>query len=431
MLRCDGVDRRTFLKVGALGGISLSTLLRAQAAAPGTSAPAKACILIWLDGGPSHLDTFDLKPEAPGEVRGDFKPIETAVAGIRICEHLPRIAREMREIGLIRSLTHELGDHSAGSHYLLTGHRPSPVLEFPSMGSIASLELGRGGALPPYVAIPDAVRYAGPGYLAGIHAPFAVGGDPSRPEFRVRDLAPAAGVAAERVPLRQRLLQEVNELARAVDRTEGVNARNADLARAAALTTSPNARGAFDISQEAAGVRERYGRGRLGTGCLLARRLVEGGTPFVTVVDVGWDTHQQISRALPDSLFPGSGKLPSLDRAYSTLLADLRERGLLASTLVVMMGEFGRTPKLNALAGRDHWPRAAFALLAGAGIRGGQVVGATDPHGESPADRPVSPEDIACTVFDRLGIDPRRELHTRDGRPIKLVDGGQAIRELV
>lgn len=436
--RCDGIARRDFLHLGLLTAFGLSVpgwfRLRAGAAsAEGPGEPAaKSCILIWLDGGPSHLDTFDPKPDAPGEVRSPFGHIPTTVPGLHLCEHLPQTARIMNDVALIRSLTHELGNHDTGTRFLLTGHRPTPALEHPSLGSIVAHERGFAGALPPYVAIPhDGVggqsNAARAGYLPGAFSAFSTGPDPSQ----VRDLHPPEGVSFERVGRRRDMLARMDAFSRAVEEGPATRNRDAFYEQAYRLLGSPEAKAAFDLSREPSAVRQRYGNSRVGTGCLLARRLVEAGSRFVTVVDTGWDTHGQIARELPDSRFPGSGKLPNLDRAYATLISDLGERGLLESTLVVLMGEFGRTPKLNSLGGRDHWPRAGFACLAGGGVQGGRLIGATDARGESPVERPVGPPDLAHTILRLLGIDPDREWTTPGGRPVKILSGGAFIRELV
>jgi hypothetical protein len=434
--RCDGKSRRDFLHLGVLSclGLSLTDLLRLRAAraADPAAKPVKdvSCILIWLDGGPSHLDTFDLKPDAPVEVRGEFKPIDTNVAGIRICEHLSRTARVMNHVALVRSLTHELGNHDTGSHYLLTGHRPTPVTEYPSIGSIVARETGFAGVMPPYVAVPSAVKSAGAGYLPGAYSPFSVGGDPSRGDYRVHDLTPPEGVTFDRVEQRRAMLETIDGFSRHVEQTQATASRDAFYEQAYRLMTSPQAKEAFNLSQEPETIRARYGPSRIGASCLLARRLVEAGSRFVTVVDDGWDTHSQIFKALPDSRFPGSGKLPSLDRAYAALLTDLCDRGLLDSTLVLLMGEFGRTPKINSNGGRDHWPRAGWACLAGGGVRGGQVIGATDANGEMPSDAAVRPEDLACSALRLLGVDPNKEYITPAGRPMKILDRGDMIAGL-
>jgi hypothetical protein len=337
----------------------------------------------------------------------------------------------MRDVALIRSLTHELGNHDTGSSFLLTGHRPTPALDHPSLGSIVAHERGFGGAIPPYVAIPDDhvggnSKAAQAGYLSGAYSAFHVGQDPSA----VRDLEFPEGVSFGRSETRRSILDKLDYFSRHLEGKTAARNRDAFYEQAYRLLVSPEAKGAFDLSREKGAVREWYGRSRIGTGCLLARRLVEAGSRFVTVVDTGWDTHQQIFRELPDSRFPGSGKLPSLDRAYAALIVDLRDRGLLESTLVVMMGEFGRTPKLNALGGRDHWPRAGFVCLAGGGIQGGRVVGATNSVGELPVERPVGPPDVAFTILSLLGVDPGKELTTSSGRPIRILSEGSFISEL-
>ena len=431
--RCDGVTRRSFLKLGMLGslGLSLADLFRLQAQTGAGVLRDRSCILIWLDGGPSHLDTFDLKPEAPSEVRSIFKSIRTDVPGIEICEHLSQTAKVMREVAVVRSLTHELGNHDTGTRFLLTGNRPTPALEYPSLGSVVAFEKGGGQALPAYVAIPnDSVggssNAAKAGFLSSSYRAFSVGNDPSR----VRDLHPPEGVSFTRSEGREQMLAKMDSFTRFVEQSRATENRDAFYEQAYRLLASTEAKAAFDLSRETPATRERYGRSKVGTGCLLARRLIEAGSRFVTVVDSGWDTHNQIFRELPDSRFPGSGKLPSLDRAYASLISDLKARGLLESTLVVMMGEFGRTPKINALGGRDHWPRAGFACFSGAGVNGGQVIGATNAYGEIPVERPVSPADVAFSILRLLGVDGAKEILTPSGRPVRYLKEGSFISEL-
>src|SRR6185503_8506436 len=407
--RCDSVSRRDFLHLGLLTtfGLSVADLFRLQAlGADGPdsrSANAKSCILVWLDGGPSHLDTFDPKPDAPSEIRSQFNAITTSVPGLNICEHLPQTAKVMREVALIRSLTHELGNHDTGTRFLLTGHRPTPALEYPSLGSVVAQAHGFGEPIPPYVAIPnDAVggdsNAARAGYLPGACSAFNVGNDPAH----VGGLQLPEGVSFARSEHRRDMLRKMDAFSRHIEEGPATRDRDAFYEQGYRLLASPEAKAAFDLSREKGETRERYGHARIGAGCLLARRLVEAGSRFVTVVDTGWDTHVQIFKELPDSRFPGSGKLPALDRAYAALITDLRERGLLDSTLVVLMGEFGRTPKLNAAGGRDHWPRAGSVCLAGGGVQGGQVIGATDSFGEIPVERPVGPPDLAFTILKLL-----------------------------
>ncbi len=438
MRRCDGVNRREFLRIGSLSALGLSVAdslrLRVEAARrSGRGGRLPNCILIWLDGGPSHLDTFDLKPDAPAEVRGDFKPAATNVPGVQICEHFRRLATMMDRACIIRSMTSELGEHNFGRHYLLTGYKPTPVLPYPSYGSVvahARHEHAAASALPAYVSVPSASEEAANGYLPGATRPFAVGGDPSKPDFRVRDLEMPAGFDAARLARRREFLADFDRLSEQVEQSAIRQNRDAQFEQAYRLIFSPEAKRAFDLSQEKPAVRQQYGPHRIGQSCLLARRLVEAGCPFVTVTDNGWDTHGQIYRELKEGYVGGSnGKIILLDQALSALLDDLSQRGLLDETLVLVMGEFGRTPKLNTAAGRDHWPRAFSVLLAGGGVRGGQVVGASDSRGEAPADRPVSPTDLARTFYTLLGVDPEREFHTADGRPVKVSPGGQVISE--
>ncbi|OAI54722.1 hypothetical protein AYO44_14340 [Planctomycetaceae bacterium SCGC AG-212-F19] len=431
MKRCDGITRREFLHVGALSalGLGVADAMRLRAsAAEGGALPN--CILIWLDGGPSHLDTFDLKPDAPADVRGPFKPIATKVPGIQICEHFPRLAQQTDKLCIIRSMTSELGEHNFGSHYLLTGAKPSPVLEYPSFGSVVAHCRSGKQVLPSYIAVPNASPQGGNGYLPGSCRPFAVGGDPARPDFRVRDLEAPAAMPGARLERRRDFLSAVDQLSRQIEDGPARAERDAHFEQAYRLIFSPATKKAFDLTQEQPELRNRFGMQRLGQSCLLARRLVEAGCPFVTVTDATWDTHTLIERNLKEGFVGGTnGRIPQLDQALATLLADLDDRGLLQTTLVIAMGEFGRTPKLNSNAGRDHWPRAFSVLLAGAGVKAGLVVGKSDSRGESPADRPVSPTDLARTIYSLLRIDPDRELHTADGRPVQVVSGGKVIRE--
>ncbi len=423
--------RREVLRAGVLTalGLALPDLLRAKSQAaepdgkPAVRAAAKACILIWLDGGPSHIDLFDPKPDAPAEIRGPFKPIATRVPGIQLGEYLPQTARWMHEIALVRSMTHPLGEHNFGSHFMLTGYKPTPVLTYPSYGSVLALTRQAAGVLPPYIAVPDQNGEGGAGFLPATCRPFEVGGDPSRPDFKVRDLSPYAGVDAVRLARRREVLG-------ALDAGGKADASPADpqFEQAYRLIASRDAQQAFDLSAEKSELRARYGGRALGQSCLMARRLVEAGVPFVTVTDRGWDTHEAIYNRLKEGFTGGTaGKAVYLDQAVSTLLSDLSDRGMLNETLVVVMGEFGRTPKINTAGGRDHWPRVFSLMLAGGGIRGGQVIGASDSRGESPAENPVSPADLARTIYTRLGVDPDRELRTADGRPVAVNQGGKVL----
>lgn len=437
------LTRRDCLKMGMLSawGLTLGDWLRLRAvgqeSGPGGSASAKGCILIWLAGGMSHVDTFDPKPEAPADTRGEFKPIETTVPGVQISEILPGLAKSMHRLTLIRSLTSPEADHDRAAHHLLTGYRPSPALVYPGYGSVmARLRSGETGAsaaarstLPPSVAVPQAPLFASSGYLTPAFDPFVVGADPNAPGFRVRDLTPPDRLTLERLERRRRMMNRLDHFAQELPATDLVASRDQFIDRAYDLLTSRDAQEAFNIEGETAAARDRYGRTTLGQSCLLARRLVEAGVGFVTVNDqgagpLGWDTHQQNFPSLKDRL------APPLDQALGALLSDLEERGMLEETLVVVMGEFGRTPLINTNAGRDHHPRANSVLLAGAGLAKGLVVGRTDDRGDSPVERPVTPSDLAATVFQALGIDLTTRFRTGDGQPIRLVDDGQPISEL-
>ena len=436
--RCDGIVRRDALRVGGLTafGLSLDQWFQQSATASergssgkdGLKATADACILIWLDGGPSHLETFDLKPHAPEEVRGPFQPISTNVAGIEIGEHFERTAAVMDKLAIIRSMTSTLGEHNFASHYLLTGYKPSPALVYPGMPSVVTHLRGGPTAIPNNVALQRPNAMAGRGYLGPATSPFVVEGDPSRPGFRVKDLSASVVLDADRSNRRRTFRDEIDRMA---GQAEMMGA-DASFEQAYRLIASQEAREAFELGHEKNSTRSKYGQHQLGQNCLMARRLIEAGTKFVTVTDRGWDTHENLYTRLREGYTGGTvGKIPKLDVALSALIEDLDERGLLDSTMVIVMGEFGRTPKLNPRGGRDHWPRAFSVALAGGGIRGGQVVGKSDSRGERPAERPISPADLACTVYHALGIDSELELQTDDGRPVQINRDGQLIRELV
>lgn len=437
---CQGPSRREVLRIGALGalGLGLADLWRHRALAdaassrPALAGKAQSCILVWLAGGPSHLDTFDPKPQAPADVRGEFQPIDTAIPGVQLSEVLPELARVLDRAVLVRSMTSPEAEHDRATHHLLTGYRPSPALVYPSHGSVvARTRSDRStGTLPPYIAVPDAPAFASSGYLTPAYDPFSVGGDPNAASFRVRDLTPPDRLTLDRLKRRRSMVQTLDGFTAAdLAPTPLTDARDQFADRAYELLTSTAAQDAFRMSDEADSTRDRYGRNPVGQALLLARRLVERGVPFVTVNDrvggpVGWDTHQQNFPAIRDTL------APPVDRGVAALLTDLDARGLLDSTLVVLMGEFGRTPKINGNAGRDHHGRASSVLLAGGGLPRGLVLGRTDARGDAPGERPITPADLAATIFTALGIDPTAQFITPDGRPIRLVDGGQPIAEL-
>jgi uncharacterized protein (DUF1501 family) len=426
---CDGVSRRSFMKIGALSflGLTLPDFLRmrAAAAAPG-EAKAEACILLWLGGGPSHLDTFDPKPDAPADVRGEFKAIDTNVTGIQVCEHLPQTAKVMDKFAIVRSLTSSIAAHEQASQYMLTGYKPLPTLEYPSYGAVVAKELGVRNNLPPYVAIPDIARAGQSGFIGNAYNAFTVG-DPSRPNFRVQNVNLPREVDSTRLAKRRAFVERANRRFEQELPDDSVRAVDSFYERAYDLVSSTDAKKAFDVNAEDSKTRDLYGMTSMGQGCLLSRRLVEAGARFITISKGGWDTHQQNFQRLATGR---NALLPELDQAYAGLLTDLAQRGMLQKTLVLMMGEFGRTPRVNARGGRDHWPRARFICMAGGGIRGGQVVGKTDPTGSQPAERPVSVEDVAATLYTCLGIDVQKVYRTPTGRPIHIAQEGQVIKEL-
>ena len=434
------MSRRGVLRLGQLSGlgIGLSQLspLKAQSELGSATrhGQAKNCILIWLDGGPSHLETFDLKPNAPAEVRGPLDAISTSVAGISIGECLPQLGQRMADVAVIRSMTSPLGEHNLGTHYLLTGYRPTPVLDYPSFHSVASFQRrNEESVLPKNVAIPEfrvgGAKYGGHGFLPSEFGPFSLGADPAKPDFSVKDLKLANGLTLDRMARRRQFSEQ---LAKWNDNRAG--RINPMLDRAFQMVTTSEARSAFQLDEESPSTRQRYGSKSVGQSCLLARRLVERGVPFVTVNQRGWDTHENLYTRLKEGYTGakvGVGLIPSLDLAVSALIDDLKQSGLLNETLIVIMGEFGRTPKINTRGGRDHWPRAFSVALAGGGVKGGQVIGASDAVGESPAERPVTPADLVATIYTLLGLNPSSELQTDTGRPVKLAaDDATLIEEL-
>jgi hypothetical protein len=435
----SGVTRRTFVRIGSLSALGLGLsdylLLRRAKGDDGPRTKAKHCILIWLDGGPSHLETFDLKPAAPQEVRGPFQAMHTAVPGIQICDLMPRLAERMKHAAIVRSMTSPLGEHNLGTHYLLTGYAPTPALEYPAIGSVVAHLDEAERTLPKHIAVPNfgvgGKRISGNGYLPQAVRPFEVGSDPSRPDFRVQDIDFYPGIDAARNNRRRDYLAALDRFTR--DR-EGAGEAGQPLEQAYRLIASPAAKAAFDLTKESAETRARYGPRTIGQSTLLARRLVEAGVPFVTVNYPGWDTHDNLYTRLKEG-YTGAqspvGLVPSLDLALGALIDDLADRRLLDETLIVVMGEFGRTPKLNTQGGRDHWPRVFSVLLAGGGVAGGQVIGSSDATGESPKDNPVTPADLAATIFTLLGIDPQRLLHTADGRPVHVSRDGRVVKGLV
>ena len=432
------LSRRQALRlgsVGLIGGLSLPRLLELEAtAATERPAKAKSVIFLFLEGGPSTIDMWDLKPDAPAEIRGPYSPIATNVPGTFIGEHMPLCAKIADKYTILRSHSHKDNGHNTGYHYCMTGYKaafadgqaggaPNNLL-YPSLGSIVSRELGPRGKVPVYVNMPDPMESGGPGFYGPAHAPFVLETDPVQPDFEVRDLKLPRGVSPERLDLRRRMLSRL-------DTVEGTSPTNRAAVmstyyeKAYEMITAADAREAFDITKETDRTRERYGYTSLGQCALLARRLVEAGSRFIGIDNGSWDTHFTQFPSLKEDL------MPSADRAFSALVSDLHERGLLESTLVIMMGEMGRTPQINNRAGRDHWSMAQSIIWAGGGVKQGQVLGATDKRCAYPTTEPYGVEDVLCTLFHQLGIDTNKTYYTPLGRPVPIVNGGRVIPDVV
>lgn len=451
---CDRVARRDFLRVGgtSLYGMSLTLpALIAQKAAAKEAAKSDVAgvgktsahkdkedvslIVVFLRGGLSTIDTFDMKPDAPAEMRGEFDPIASSVPGIHVGEHMPKTARHVDKFALVRSFTHNNSNHGFADHYMLTGYHPTPAFirgltpnnERPSHGSIISRKLGPRGPVPPYVCLPTMHKSGGAAYLGPSAEPFVIQADPNAPDFSVPDLVPPLDIDISRVSSRQNLLSQLGRFERSVEAraNSGANTLNVFREKAFQLMTSDAAKEAFDVDQEPEKLREEYGRTTLGQSCLMARRLIEAGVRCVTIEHTGWDTHGHNFRVLKKEL------LPRLDAAMAGLYRDLDDRGMLDTTLVVVTGEFGRTPRINGNAGRDHWGPAFTVPIGGGGIRGGRVVGKTDAIASRPTDSPYGPEDLAATIHHLMGIDPEEEFHSAEGRPFKIVNDGSVMREML
>ena len=436
---CAGMPRRDFLQLGIGGvlGLGFADLLRLRAgASPALAAPAGRqinCIMIWLDGGPSHFESFDPKPDAPSEIRGEFKTIPTAVPGVHFSEAVPELAKIADKYTVVRSICHKDPNHGGGNHYMMTG-APTPVpvacgafVTFhPSFGSVVSHHRGVRDGMPAYTSIPQVTRSGGPNFLGGKHAPFVIDGSPNSPSFKVRDVVLPAEISEGRAASRRELRGSLDRMKRYADKLAEDPAVSFDqyYQQGVDLVLSAKAQAAFDIQKEQEKVRDSYGRNDFGQRLLLARRLVEVGVSWVTVYCGGWDHHTKIFEA-----FKGDN-VKHLDLGVAALIKDLDDRGLLDTTMVLLLGEFGRTPKVNKDAGRDHWPHAMSVLMAGAGIPRGQIVGATDARGYYASENVYRPEDFAASLYTKMGIDHAQVLHTNTGRPVQLVSNGRIIKEL-
>ncbi|TWU03044.1 hypothetical protein CA54_61280 [Symmachiella macrocystis] len=435
---CDGISRRQALRLGStslLGGLTLPKLLEMQAnAADELPAKAKSVIFLFLAGGPSTIDMWDLKPQAPAEIRGPFQQISTAVPGTFIGEHLPECAKISDKISILRSHSHKINGHTTGFHYVMTGYEaafaegqttriPTNVL-YPSLGSIISKELGSRGAVPPYITMPNPFTAGGPGFLGARHASFVIENDPAQPDFEVKDLVPPLSIGGDRMSLRQKLLAGVEGLQIRQSNKTRVGTMSTYYDKAYDLITSPQAKAAFDLRSESESLRAAYGHTSLGQSALLARRIAEAGGRFIGVDHGSWDTHTFNFRTHKEDL------IPDLDKALSALVTDLDERGMLDETLVVVMGEMGRTPRIGPNAGRGHWPMAQSIILAGGGTKPGAVVGGTDKHAAYPVTEPYGVQDVLTTVLHALGVQTGKVYETPLGRPIPMANGGRVITDL-
>ncbi|MEX2115224.1 MAG: DUF1501 domain-containing protein [Pirellulales bacterium] len=425
-------SRRTMLRFGSLGlgALALPNLLRCRAAQAAAVRHDTAVIHVFMGGGPSHIDMVDMKPEAPAEIRGEFRPIGTCLPGVQLCEHLPHMAGALDRFAIVRSVTHANAGHLPASHWMMTGYQPPPATTTnvnPYAGAIVSKLRGPNVAgMPAFASIPRRQLLGGPAYLGGAYNPFTPESDPNSPNFAVRNLNLPVGISTDRLQNRRALLHELDRLRWAADRHAEMAGFDKYAREALDMITSPGAQAAFDLAREPAATRDRYGRTQAGQGCLLARRLVESGVTFVTVLSGGeWDTHTNNFATLKDR------SLPPVDRALAALAVDLYERGLDRNVLLLVSGEFGRTPKINAQAGRDHWPGAFSVLFSGGGLRVGQVIGATDAHAAYPTTHAYSPGDVLATVYHHLGIDTSQEFPDRSGRPIRVLSDGQPIGALL
>ena len=433
-MRCEGnrLSRRTMLTVGAIGGLGLNLgdfLAMRQARAEKKQydfleAKAQSVIHIFLPGGMAHQESFDPKPYAPIEYRGECTTVKTKTGEV-FCETLPKLAGIADKLCVIRSMTHGEAAHERGTHNMFTGYRPSPALIFPSMGSVVSHEYGPRNNLPPYVCIPNVPNeFAANGYLSSSFAPFSLGADPANNGFRVQDLNLPNGVDDARFTRRRTALEAVNDHFVKKEKSDSVGALNTFYERAYSLISSQQAREAFNIEAEPANIRDEYGRNTAGQRLLMARRLVAAGVRFVTLTYGGWDMHNNITAGMRN-------QLPALDQGLTALINDLERNGLLASTLIMVSSEFGRTPKINGNAGRDHWPKVFSVMLAGGGIKGGLIYGTSNSTASEPDMDAMGPEDLATTVYHQLGIVADKELMAPGDRPIEIVDGGKVVKGLL
>lgn len=431
---CDGLTRREMLRIGTIGalGLSLPQVLRMEHYAKAAGSTPKdnlSVILLWMQGGPSHIDSFDPKPDAPAEIRGEFGVIPTRLPGVQVTEYLPRLAANLDKYSIIRSGYSYNASHGVADAYMLSGYRFTASVVYPTYGSVVAKELGYRNGMPPYIQLGTNIdrRFNGgvAGYIGNEYNPFEVSEDPNSSRFSIDGIALPGGVSASRFSRRQKMLSQLDSWQQKVEESsDAVGAMDSFYEKAFGIVTSPKAKRAFDLSTEHPRLRDEYGRNKFGQSCLLARRLVQSGVRFVTVTDGGWDTHQNNFTGL-------KRKLPILDQGYAALLRDLHNQGMMDNTLVVWLGDFGRTPKVNPSAGRDHWAGSTVFTLGGGGIKTGEVIGRSNEYAEQPATDPIQVEDIAATLYTLLGIPCDKHYTTPDGRPLAINANGRVLSELL
>jgi len=423
------MNRRDFLYTGLAGGVGLSLgdmlKLRAENPQGQLKAKAQSIIHIYLPGGMASQESWDPKMHAPIEYRGPLGNIQTNVAGVHLSENMKETAKVMDKITVVRSMTHGEAAHERGTHNMFTGYKPSPAIQYPSFGAVISHELGVRNYLPPYVAVPQTVtEFAGTGYLSTAFGPFALGSDPATKDFKVRDLNLHSSISQERYNRRRSILETVDSHFSMLEKSDNIASMNKFYQQAYDLVSSAQAREAFDLDKEPDHIRDMYGRNQAGQRFLMARRLIEAGVRCASVIYGGWDMHASIGAGM-------NSQLPQFDKAYAALIKDLEQRGLLDSTIVMVTSEFGRTPKINKDAGRDHWPRVFSVAFAGGGFAQGLVYGKTDATASAPEEDPLTVENMSATVYSLLGIDPSKHLMADGGRPVSIVYNGQVVEKLL
>lgn len=423
------MNRRDFLYTGLVGGLGLSLgdmlKLRAENASSPIKAKAQSIIHIYLPGGMASQESWDPKIHAPIEYRGPLGSIQTNIAGVHLSENMKDTAKIMDKITVVRSMTHGEAAHERGTHNMFTGYKPSPAIQYPSFGAVISHELGVRNYLPPYVAVPQTVtEFAGTGYLSTAFGPFALGSNPESKDFKVRDLNLHSSITQERYNRRRSILETVDSHFSLMEKSDNISAMNKFYQQAYDLVSSAQAREAFDLDKEPDQIRDMYGRSQAGQRFLMSRRLIEAGVRCVSVVYGGWDMHAGIGAGM-------NSQLPAFDKAYAALINDLDQRGLLDSTIVMVTSEFGRTPKINKDAGRDHWPRVFSVAFAGGGFAKGLVYGKSDATSSAPEEDPLTVENMSATVYSLLGIDPSKHLMADGGRPVSIVYNGQVVDKLL